>query len=109
MLFRSVALSDIAVVEDGTQGLTNGNEGKKDDDKKKEDEKKPSRFSLSNLKNATAGGAETKQSASVTGSGGSRGVDRERSAKGGGNAQAVAVTLTDAEVKDFITQGNLAG
>jgi len=79
----------------------------KKDDNKKEDEKKQSRFSVSKLKNAAAGGNDSKQSASVAGSGGSRGVDRELTAKGGGNPAPVVVTITDAELADFIRQGNL--
>jgi predicted Zn-dependent protease len=104
--YKPVELDQIAVVADGTKGLTDDN-GKKDDkkDDKKTDEKKPSRFSQ--LKNAAAGGNESKQSASVTGSGGPRGVDRELSAQGGSNPAPVAVTVTDAELADFIRQGNL--
>jgi predicted Zn-dependent protease len=104
--YKPVALTGLAVA-DGTKGLTDDSGGKKDDNNKKDDEKKTSRFSK--LKNAAAGGSESKQSASVTGSGGSRGVDRELSAKGGGNASPVAVTVTDAELADFIKQGNLRG
>jgi predicted Zn-dependent protease len=98
--YQPVTLSQIPVVED--------NDGKKDD-KKKDDEKKPGKLSLSQLKNATGGGSETKQSASVTGSGGSRGVDRELTAKGGSNPAPVAVTITDTELAEFIRQGNLRG
>jgi predicted Zn-dependent protease len=105
--YQPVALTGLAVA-DGTKGLTDDSGGKKDDDKnKKQDEKKGSRFGLSSLKNAASGGGDSKQSASVTGSGGSRGVDRELSAKGGSNPSAVAVTVTDAELADFIKQGNL--
>jgi predicted Zn-dependent protease len=106
--YQPVALAAIAVA-DGTKGLTDDSGGKKDDQKnnKKEDEKKGSRFGLSSLKNAAAGGSDSKQSASVTGSGGSRGVDRELTAKGGSNPAPVAVTITDAELAEFIKSGNL--
>jgi beta-barrel assembly-enhancing protease len=106
--YEPVDPSKIAAVTDGAKGLTDGNDGKKDDKKDdKKDEKKPSRFSLSGIKNTASGGSDTKQSASVTGSGGSRGVDREMDSKGGSNPALVAVTVTDAEVADFIKQGNL--
>jgi hypothetical protein len=59
------------------------------------------------LKNATGGGNDSKQSASVTGSGGTKGVDRELDAKGGSNPMPVAVTVSDAELAQFIRQGNL--
>jgi predicted Zn-dependent protease len=98
-------LSKSAAVADGAKGLTDGNDGKKDD-KKDDKEKKPSRFS-SVVKTATGGGSETKQSASVTGSGGSRGVDNELNAKGGSNPAPVAVTVSDAELAAFIKEGNL--
>ena len=98
-------LSKSAAVADGAKGLTDGNDGKKDD-KKDDKEKKPSRFS-SVVKTATGGGSETKQSASVTGSGGSRGVDNEINAKGGSNPAPVAVTVSDAELAAFIKEGNL--
>jgi len=101
--YQPVALTEVGVA-DGTKGLTDDNGGKKDDNKK-DDEKKQSRFSK--LKNAAAGGTESKQSASVTGSGGSRGVDRELTAKGGGNPAPVAITITDAELAEFVRQGNL--
>lgn len=112
--YSPVDLNQIAVVADGTKGLTddtgNTNDSSKTDDKKddqKGDGKKPSRFSISGLKNAASGGGDSKQSASVTGSGGSRGVDRELNAKGGSNPATVAVTVTDAEVAAFVREGNL--
>ncbi|HEY2380380.1 MAG TPA: M48 family metalloprotease [Terriglobia bacterium] len=114
--YAAVDLGKIAVVADGTKGLTDdssSDNSKKDDadkkDDKKSDDKKPSRFSLGGLKNATSGGNDSKQSASVSGSGGSRGVDRELNAKGGSNPAAVAVMITDAELAAFIREGNLHG
>jgi predicted Zn-dependent protease len=75
----------------------------------KPEEKKSSssRFSLGRLKNPLAGGDSSKQSGSVTGSAGSRGVDRERLAKGGSNPSPVAVTLSDVEIAAFIAEGKL--
>ncbi len=106
--YQPVALAAVAVA-DGTKGLTDdgGQKDDKKDDNKKDAEKKGSRLSLSNLKNAAAGGNDSKQSASVTGSGGSRGVDRELTAKGGSNPAPVVVAITDAELAEFVRQGNL--
>lgn len=110
--YKPVDLSQIAVVADGTKGLTDEADSSKKDDKKdgkKSDDKKPGRFSsgVAGLKNATGGGSDSKQSASVTGSGGTKGVDRELDAKGGSNPAPVAVTVSDAELAQFIRQGNL--
>jgi predicted Zn-dependent protease len=98
----------IAAIAEGTSGVAAG--GDKKDDQKKEGEddgKKKSRFSLSRLSNPTATSGDSKQSAAVTGSGGSRGVDREREAKGGPNPALVAVTLTDKELDNFKKEGKL--
>jgi beta-barrel assembly-enhancing protease len=108
--YKPVALTEIAVVADGTSGLAEGKP--KDDSKEKKDEKsteekKPSRFSLSRLSNPMGGGQDTKQSAAVTGSGGSRGVDKEREAKGGANPAAVAVTIAPESLERFRKEGNL--
>jgi len=106
--YQPVDQTKIAAVAEGTSGLAGGSESK--DEQKKEGEeggKKKSRFSLSKLTNPTATSGETKQSAAVTGSGGSRGVDREREAKGGSNPALVAVNLTDKDLEDFKRDGKL--
>jgi len=107
--YKPVPLAEIAVVQAGAAGLAGG--GKEGEEKKKDDEqqepKKKSRFSLAKLKNPLGGGEEKTQSAEVTGSGGSRGVDKERLAKGGSNPALVAVTVTDQEIQAFIKEGNL--
>jgi hypothetical protein len=54
----------------------------------------------------TSGGSE-KESAEVTGSGASRGVDTERNAKGGSNPSLVTVKVTAAEVAAFKKEGQL--
>jgi predicted Zn-dependent protease len=108
--YKPLALTEIAVVAEGTSGLAQGSSKEDSKDKKDEkssEEKKPSRFSLARLKNPTASPAETKQSAAVTGSGGSRGVDKEREAKGGANPAAVAVTITPELLEKFRKEGNL--
>jgi hypothetical protein len=55
----------------------------------------------------TFASGDEKKSAQVTGSGGSRGVDTERNAKGGSNPNIVAVSLTAADVAQFKSQGQL--
>jgi predicted Zn-dependent protease len=107
--YKPVPLAEIAVVQEGASGLTGG--GKEGEEKKKDEgqqePKKKSRFSLAKLKNPLGGGEEKTQSAEVTGSGGSRGVDRERMAKGGPNPALVAVKVTDQEIQAFKKEGNL--
>jgi predicted Zn-dependent protease len=106
--YQPVDQVKIAAIAEGTAGVAGGGE-KKDDQKKEGDDegKKKSRFSLSRLSNPTATSGDTKQSSAVTGSGGSRGVDREREAKGGPNPALVAVTLTDKDIADFKQEGKL--
>jgi predicted Zn-dependent protease len=108
--YKPVALTEVAVVAEGTSGLAQG-QSKGDSQEKKDEkssgEKKPSRFSLSRLSNPLGGGQDTRQSAAVTGSGGSRGVDREREAKGGSNSSAVPVTITAETLEKFRKEGNL--
>jgi hypothetical protein len=52
------------------------------------------------------GGAE-KTSTQASASGGSRGLDPERDAKGGGNPKPVPVKIGDGEVKTFKQEGGL--
>ncbi len=109
--YKPVELARIATVEEGAAGLAGGGDKESENKDKKEGEeqgKKKSRFSLSKLTNPKgSGGEETKQSAAVTGSGGSRGVDKELNAKGGSNPAAVAVALTDQEIEAFKKEGQL--
>lgn len=97
--FQPVGLAEIATVEWGAAGLAGA--------PAKEEPKKKERFSLASLKNPTSTTEPSAQSAAVTGSGGSRGVDKERLAKGGPNPASVTVTLTEAEIHDFRTAGHL--
>lgn len=98
------AQTDVATVEAGSAGLVGGKPAKgKEDDKKAEPKKRG--FGLGRL---TKGGGDENKSAQVVGSGGSRGVDTERNAKGGSNPAVVAVKLTPADVDQFRTEGKLA-
>lgn len=98
--YEAKAQTEIATIEPGAAGLTGGGSAAsttKTEEPKKEEEKKKG-FGLGKL--MRPGGAE-KQTAQVTASGGARGVDPERDAKGGSNARIVAVALTPAEIADF--------
>jgi predicted Zn-dependent protease len=110
------AITEIAVVTEGSAGLaggTNGGSAKKADakDEKKEEgkqaeaEPKKKGFGLSKLKNFGGG---DKQQAQVTGSGGGRGLDPEVDAKGGGNPTLVAVKVTPGDVEAFKKEGKLS-
>jgi hypothetical protein len=104
--------ADIAQVDEGAAGLAGGTKGaapasaKGDGDEAKDDKEKPRRrgFGLGGLLKP---GQEEKKSAQVTGSGGSRGVDAERNAKGGSNPAPVAVSISPADVAAFKKDGQL--
>ena len=105
--YTPVPVDAVATVPQGAAGLTGGN-GKppEDEEKKTEDPPKKKRgFGLSSLR-APSRGSE-KKSAEVTGSGASRGVDRERDATGGSNPKAVAVTISAADLTAFKKEGGL--
>ncbi|MCX6538608.1 MAG: M48 family metalloprotease [Acidobacteria bacterium] len=100
--YKPAAQTEIAQVAAGTSGLTGGAK-----EEPKKDEPAPPKkrgFALGGL--LKPGGEENK-TAQVTGSGGSRGVDTERGAKGGGNPAIVVVTLTAADIEQFKKDGKL--
>jgi Zn-dependent protease with chaperone function len=100
--YSPVPLAEIAMVAAAPEKPASS-----EPEKPQEPVKKKSRFSLGGLKNAVGGGSQSTQSAAVTGSGGSRGVDVERSAKGGSNPNQVAITLTESDITGFISEGKL--
>jgi beta-barrel assembly-enhancing protease len=102
--FQPVGLTRIVAAEAGSAGLAGG-----DEKKTEPEDKKKSRFSLGRLRNPLGTGGQTKQSGAVTGSGGSRGVDQERMAKGGPNRSAVPVTVTENDIRAFRAEGKLTG
>lgn len=120
--YKPVPLAEIATVADGTRGLTSAtgssggstageaskNTAPTDSSTAKdapvEEPKKRRGFGLANL--AKAGGNENK-SAQVVGSGGARGLDPEKDAKGGSNPAAVTVQVTPAELEAFKKDGAL--
>jgi Zn-dependent protease with chaperone function len=104
--YQPVDPANIATPEAGASGLTgSSNAGAATEDASK----KKSRFSLSNIKNPLSSktSSNTSQSAEVTGSGGSRGVDREQEAKGGSNSSLVPVVISAADVLQFKKDVNL--
>ena len=109
--YKPVPQSQIATVEAGTKGLAGGSSTKsarsappaKADEAPPEAPKKKG-FGLGKL--VSGGGSETK-SAQVVGSGGARGLDPEKDAKGGGNPAVVAVKLTPADLQAFKKAGSL--
>jgi hypothetical protein len=115
------AITEIAVVADGSAGLAGGGGGsnggakkaeanaadKKEESKQADSGEQPKKkgFGLSKLSNF--GGGDKKQ-AQVTGSGGGRGLDPEVDAKGGGNPTLVAVKVTASDVEAFKKEGKLS-
>lgn len=105
--YKPVPLTQVATLEAGTRGLAGGAQAKPTataEEAPKEEPKKRRGFGLSNL--AKAGGGESK-SAEVVGSGGARGLDPEKDAKGGSNPAVVAVTVTPTELEAFQKAGGL--
>ena len=105
--YTPVDVRAIAIVE-GAAGLTGGAEtkaGEKKPEEKKAEEPKKGRFGLSKM--LPTGGGEKKQ-AQVTASGGARGLDPEKDAKGGSNPAIVAVKLSPADVAAFRKEGGLS-
>lgn len=117
--YQPTALDALTVIEAGAAGLTAGASGGATTSassgstssgssstaaKPQEEPKKKRGFGLGSL---VAPKSEERKSAQVTGSGGSRGVDKEREAKGGGNPALVAVKITQAEIDQFKKDGGL--
>lgn len=108
--YAPVAITDIATVEKGSAGLAGGSakaaESKGDKSDAKADEPKKKRgFGLGRLVAPSSGGE--KQASETTASTGSRGLDTERNAKGGGNPKLVTVSLTAADLTAFRKDGQL--
>lgn len=105
--YKPVPITSIATVEAGSAGLAGEGEkapAKKEEEAKKEEPKKRG-FGLGRL--MPAGGGEQKNS-QVAASGGTRGVDPEKDAKGGSNPKPVVVKVTGAEVAAFKKDGGLS-
>jgi predicted Zn-dependent protease len=106
--YTPVPLADVTTVATGASGLAGGSSKPEDKDKqeaKAEEPKKKKGFGLAGL--VGPGGGSEKKSAEVTGSGASRGVDKERSAKGGSNPAPVPVKITADDIAAFKKEGQL--
>ena len=107
--YKPVAMTAIALVEAGSAGLTGGGgkaeapAAKKEEEKKEEPKKRG--FGLGRL--MPTGGGEQK-STQVASSGGTRGVDPEKDAKGGSNPKPVPVKVTAADLAAFKKEGGLS-
>jgi predicted Zn-dependent protease len=106
--FKPVGLTEIATVEAGSAGLAGSGEkadgaAKKEEPKKEEPKKRG--FGIGRL--LPTGGGEQKN-AQVAASGGTRGVDPERDAKGGSNPKPVPVKITAADLAAFKKEGGLS-
>ena len=96
--YQPTDITKIAVVTEGSAGLTgSAKEEPKKEEPKKEEPKKGG-FGLGALKQTVA---PEKQSAQVSASGGARGVGPDRLAKGGSNPNPVNVTVSAADVDAF--------
>lgn len=104
-------LADIAAADPGSAALAGGGKpdgkdrGAEKDAAKKEEPKKTGVFGLGALAKPASG--SEKRSAEVTASGGSRGVDSERNAKGGANPTRVVVSVSVADIAAFKKEGGL--
>jgi hypothetical protein len=104
--YKPVALTEVTTVAAGSAGLSGGSSKPAEKaEAKAEEPKKKKGFGLSSL--TGPGGGSEKKSAEVTGSGASRGVDKERNAKGGSNPAPVPVKVTTADVTSFKKDGQL--
>jgi predicted Zn-dependent protease len=104
--YKPVPQAEIALVEAGSAGLAGDGEAsaeKKEAEKKEEPKKRG--FGLGRL--MPTGGGEQKN-AQVAASGGTRGVDPEKDAKGGANPKPVPVRVSAAEIASFKKEGGLA-
>jgi Peptidase family M48 len=110
--YKPVAQTEIALVAAGSAGLTGGGgtaAEKKEDPKKEEAKKEETKkrgFGLGRL--VPTGGGEQK-STQVASSGGARGVDPEKDAKGGPNPKPVPLKVTAADINTFKKEGGLPG
>ncbi|HVB37698.1 MAG TPA: M48 family metalloprotease, partial [Vicinamibacterales bacterium] len=103
--YKATPLAQIATIMDGSAGLagSGSSDGKgagngKDKPADQPKAKKKKGFGLANLR---ASLSPESQSAQVSASGGARGVGPDRAAKGGPDPNAVAVTVSNAELAAF--------
>ena len=98
--YEAAAITTIAVIEEGSAGLTGSDTDEQGDEAKEEEKKEEPRrgFGLGALRRTVTREPESTQ---VSASGGSRGVGSDRLAQGGENPSLVEVTVTSADVEEF--------
>jgi predicted Zn-dependent protease len=94
--YQPTPMTSIATVTEGSAGLAGGKEEPKKPEAKEEPKKKG--FGLGGLKQAVA---PEKQSTQVSASGGARGLEPDKDAKGGANPNLVRVSVSAAELDAF--------
>lgn len=104
--YKPVAITSIAVIEAGAAGLAGeGDDSAAKKEETKKEEPKRRGFGLGRLMPTGGGEQRTAQAAA---SGGTRGVDPERDAKGGSNPKVVPVKITAADLAAFKKAGGLS-
>jgi predicted Zn-dependent protease len=107
--YKPVPITSIAMVEAGSAGLAGEGEKpaakKEADSAEKKEEPKKRGFGLGRLM-PTGGGEQ--RSTQAAASGGTRGVDPEKDAKGGSNPKPVVVKVSAADVAAFKKEGGLS-
>ena len=94
--YEAAPITSIAVVNEGSKGLTGSGSAKEEEPKKEEPKKKG--IGLGALKQTVA---PEKQSTQVSASGGARGLGADRAAKGGSNPNVVKTSVTAGELATF--------
>jgi beta-barrel assembly-enhancing protease len=105
--YKPVPITSIAMVEAGAAGLAGGGEkvdARKQDEAKKEEPKRRG-FGVGRL--VPTGGGE-QRSTQAAASGGARGLDPEKDAKGGANPKPVPIKVTAADLTAFKKEGGLS-
>jgi hypothetical protein len=108
--YTPVAMTSIAVVEDGAAGLAGGGKAEEKPAEKPEEKKAeepPKKRGFGGLSRVLPGGGGEKKSAQVSASAAARGVDPERDARGGSNPKPVPVKITAADIAAFKKEGGL--
>lgn len=94
--YEPTPITSVATVTAGSAGLTGGSDDKKEEPKKEEPKKKG--FGIGGLTQTVA---PDKQSSQVSASGGARGLEPDKDAKGGPNPGVVKVSVSAADLAAF--------
>ena len=96
--YQPTDITKIAVIVEGSAGLTGGATEKPKPEAKKDEEPKRKGFGLSNLTKTVTGEKNEQQ---VSASGGARGLGADRLAKGGDNPNPVKTSIAPADLAAF--------